>query len=142
MAMEDGRSGLPAVNTQRNQNRLYRLPKQLQLLGFGSFAPTPETRRHSGPLAASMEAPAPTSSAATPNNIACTGIKTRRQCRTRFRMAAHLIAVPFSEVPGLNEGGHFDSDRGNRDIVIVASGETGSVPAWSPGLGYYDPGST
>ena len=30
---------------------------------------------------------------------------------------------------------------GNRDIVIVASGETGSVPAWSPGLGYFDPGS-
>jgi hypothetical protein len=57
---------------------------------------------------------------------------------------AHLIAsTVLGGAPACNEGVVISSlTVGNRDIVIVASGETGSVPAWSPGLGYYDPGSS
>jgi hypothetical protein len=56
---------------------------------------------------------------------------------------AHLIASTIlGGAPACNEGVVISSlTVGNRDIVIVASGETGSVPRWSPGLGYYDPGS-
>lgn len=56
---------------------------------------------------------------------------------------SHLIAsTVLGGQPACNEGVTLASlTVGNRDIVIVASGETGSVPAWSPGLGYYDPGS-
>jgi hypothetical protein len=57
---------------------------------------------------------------------------------------AHLIAsTVLGGQPACNEGVTLASlTVGNRDIVIVASGETGSVPPWAPGLGYYDPGST
>jgi hypothetical protein len=56
---------------------------------------------------------------------------------------AHLIAsTVLGGAPACNEGATIASlTVGNRDIVIVASGEVGSVPPWSPGLGYYDPGS-
>jgi hypothetical protein len=56
---------------------------------------------------------------------------------------AHLIAsTVLGGAPACNEGVVISSlTVGNRDIVILASGETGSVPAWSPGLGYFDPGS-
>jgi hypothetical protein len=57
---------------------------------------------------------------------------------------AHLIASTVnSGQPACNEGVTLASMTvGNRDIVIVASGETGAVPAWPAGLGYFDPGST
>jgi hypothetical protein len=57
---------------------------------------------------------------------------------------AHLIAGTVNGgQPACNEGVTISSlNVGNRDIVIVASGETGSVPAWAAGLGYFDPGST
>jgi hypothetical protein len=56
----------------------------------------------------------------------------------------HLIAsTVLGGAPACNEGVTLASmSVGNRDIVIVASGETGSVSPWSPGLGYYDPGSS
>jgi hypothetical protein len=54
----------------------------------------------------------------------------------------HLIAsTVLGGAAACNEGVTLASLAvGNRDIVIVASGE--SVPSWSPGLGYYDPGSS
>jgi hypothetical protein len=57
---------------------------------------------------------------------------------------AHLIAsTSVSGLPACNLGVSVASlSVGNRDIVIIASGEVGSVPPWTPGLGYYDPGST
>jgi hypothetical protein len=57
---------------------------------------------------------------------------------------AHLIAGTVNGgQPACNEGVTISSlNVGNRDIVIVASGETGAVPAWAAGLGYFDPGST
>jgi hypothetical protein len=56
----------------------------------------------------------------------------------------HLIAsTVLGGAPACNEGVTLASLAvGNRDIVIVASGETGSVTPWSPGLGYFDPGSS
>jgi len=57
---------------------------------------------------------------------------------------AHLIAsTVLGGGPACNAGVTLGSmSVGNRDIVIVASGETGAVTPWSPGLGYYDPGSS
>jgi hypothetical protein len=57
---------------------------------------------------------------------------------------AHLIASTVNGgQPACNEGVTIASlSVGNRDIVIVASGETGAVSAWTAGLGYFDPGST
>jgi hypothetical protein len=57
---------------------------------------------------------------------------------------AHLIAsTSIGSTPACTQGIALASlSVGNRDIVIVASGETGTGEPWSPGLGYYDPGST
>lgn len=56
---------------------------------------------------------------------------------------AHLIAsTSISGQPACTQGAALAAmNIGNRDIVIVASGETGAAQPWPPGLGYYDPGS-
>lgn len=57
---------------------------------------------------------------------------------------AHLIAsTSIGTTPACTQGIALASlSVGNRDIVIVADGEHGTNEPWSPGLGYYDPGST
>ena len=57
---------------------------------------------------------------------------------------AHLLASTVNgSQPACNEGVPLASlNVGNRDIVIVASGESDPVDAWVAGLGYFDPGST
>jgi hypothetical protein len=57
---------------------------------------------------------------------------------------AHLIAsTSIGTTPACTQGIALASlSVGNRDIVIVADGEHGANEPWSPGLGYYDPGST
>lgn len=56
---------------------------------------------------------------------------------------AHLIAsTSTGGYPACTQGIALASlNVGNRDVVIVASGETGASEPWPPGLGYYDPGS-
>jgi hypothetical protein len=57
---------------------------------------------------------------------------------------AHLIASKsIGTTPACTRGIALATlSVGNRDIVIIASGETFNNEFWSPGLGYYDPGST
>jgi hypothetical protein len=58
---------------------------------------------------------------------------------------AHLMAsTSTTGQPACDQGVALASlSVGNRDIVIIASGEpTSSGQPWPPGLGYYDPGST
>jgi hypothetical protein len=56
---------------------------------------------------------------------------------------AHLIAsTSISGQPACERGVSLGSLHvGNRDIVLVASNETDNGLAWTPGLGYFDPGS-
>ncbi len=56
---------------------------------------------------------------------------------------AHLIASTSSSgQPACNRGASLAAMfTGDRDIVLVASGEIGAGQPWAPGLGYYDPGS-
>jgi hypothetical protein len=64
--------------------------------------------------------------------------------RTNAKWTAHLIAsTSIGTTPACTQGIALATlPVGNRDIVIVASGERGTNEPWSPGLGYYDPGST
>jgi hypothetical protein len=56
---------------------------------------------------------------------------------------SHLIAsTSISGQPACKQGVSLGSlNVGNRDIVLVASNETDNGVPWTPGLGYFDPGS-